>query len=76
MSSYPMYLPGKKPNDKVLIFEDANGDGKADGCKVFADGLHLPIGIELGDGGVYISQMPNLMRLKDTDGDDRADAAS
>ena len=73
MPSYPMYLPGTKPNDKVLIFEDANDDGKADRCTVFADGLHLPIGIELGDGGVYVSQMPNLMFLKDTDGDDRAD---
>ena len=73
MPSYPMYLPGTKPNDKVLILEDANDDGKADRCTVFADGLHLPIGIELGDGGVYLSQMPNLMFLKDTDGDDRAD---
>ncbi len=73
MPSYPMYLPGTKPNDKVLIFEDANGDGKAERCTTFADGLHLPIGIELGDGGVYLSQMPNLMFLKDTDGDDRAD---
>ena len=68
-----MYLPGTKPNDKVLILEDANDDGKADRCTMFADGLHLPIGIELGDGGVYLSQMPNLMFLKDTDGDDRAD---
>ncbi len=73
MPSYPMYLPGTKPNDKVLIFEDANEDGKADRCTTFADGLHLPIGIELGDGGVYLSQMPNLMFLKDTNGDDRAD---
>jgi glucose/arabinose dehydrogenase len=71
--SYPMYLPGKKPNDKVLILEDKNDDGKADRCTVFADGLHLPTGLELGDGGVYLSQMPNLMFLKDTDGDDRAD---
>ncbi|MGO9469814.1 MAG: PVC-type heme-binding CxxCH protein [Isosphaeraceae bacterium] len=76
MSSYPMYLPGTKPNDKVLIFEDANDDGKADRCTVFADGLHLPIGMELGDGGVYVSQMPNLMFLKDSDGDDRADSRS
>ena len=30
MPSYPMYLPGQKPNDKVLIFEDTNDDGKAD----------------------------------------------
>jgi glucose/arabinose dehydrogenase len=73
MPSYPMYLPGTKPNDKILIFEDANEDGKADRCTTFADGLHLPIGIELGDGGVYLSQQPNLMFLKDTNGDDRAD---
>ena len=57
-----------------MILEDTNGDGKADRCKVFADGLHVPTGIELGDGGVYVSQMPNLMFLKDTDGDDRADS--
>jgi glucose/arabinose dehydrogenase len=74
MPSYPMYLPGKKPNDKVLILEDNNSDGKADRCKVFADELHVPTGIELGDGGVYVSQMPNLMYLKDADGDDRADS--
>jgi glucose/arabinose dehydrogenase len=73
MPSYPMYIPGQKPDDKVLIFDDANADGKADSCKVFADGLHLPIGIELGAGGVYVSQQPNLMFLKDNDGDDRAD---
>jgi GDSL-like Lipase/Acylhydrolase family/HEAT repeats len=73
MASYPMYLPGKKPNDKVLILEDTNSDGKADRCKVFADSLHVPTGIELGDGGVYVSQQPNLMFLKDSDGDDRAD---
>jgi glucose/arabinose dehydrogenase/lysophospholipase L1-like esterase len=73
MPSYPMYLPGKKPNDKVLILEDANEDGQADRCTIFAEGLHVPTGIELGDGGVYVSQMPNLMLLKDINGDDRAD---
>jgi glucose/arabinose dehydrogenase len=74
MPSYPMYLPGVPPNDKVLIFDDTSGDGKADQCTVFADGLYLPIGIELGSGGVYVSQMPNLMFLQDSDGDDRADS--
>jgi glucose/arabinose dehydrogenase/lysophospholipase L1-like esterase len=73
MASYPMYLPGKPVNDKVLIFEDTDGDGKADKQTVFADGLHVPTGIELGDGGAYVAQQPNLMFLKDTDGDDRAD---
>jgi glucose/arabinose dehydrogenase len=73
MPSYPMYLPGTKPNDKVLILDDSTGDGVADRCTVFAAGLHVPTGIELGDRGVYLSQMPNLMFLEDKDGDDRAD---
>jgi len=71
--SYPMYFPGQKPNDKILILEDTNGDGKADKQTVFADGLHLPTGIALGDGGCYVSQQPNLVFLKDTDGDGKAD---
>ncbi|HEY2840211.1 MAG TPA: PVC-type heme-binding CxxCH protein, partial [Pirellulales bacterium] len=73
MPSYPMYLPGTPVDDKVLIFEDTNGDGRADRSTVFADKLHVPTGIELGDGGVYLAQQPNLMFLKDTDGDDKAD---
>lgn len=73
MESYPQYLPGKNVDDKILIFEDTNGDGRADKQTVFADGLHLPTGIELGDGGAYVAQQPNLVFLKDTDGDDHAD---
>jgi putative heme-binding domain-containing protein len=70
---YPQYLPGTPVNDKVLIFEDSDKDGKADKQTVFADQMHLPIGIALVDGGAYVSQQPNLMFLKDTDGDDVAD---
>lgn len=73
MPTYPMYLPGAPPQDKILILEDVDGDGSADTCKVFADGLHLPTGIELGDGGAYVAQQPNLVFLKDTTGDDVAD---
>ncbi|VAX41083.1 Putative cytochrome c [hydrothermal vent metagenome] len=73
METYPMYLPGTPVHDKVLILEDTNGDGKADKSTVFADGLHLPTGIELGDGGAYVAQQPNLVFLKDTNGDGKAD---
>ncbi|MDA2926509.1 GDSL-type esterase/lipase family protein [Acidobacteria bacterium AH-259-G07] len=73
MPDYPMFLPPNKPNDKLLILEDVDRDGRADELTVFADGLHVPTGFELGDGGVYVAQQPNLMFLKDVDGDDKAD---
>ncbi|MCW1887225.1 c-type cytochrome [Luteolibacter flavescens] len=74
MPSYPHYRPGDEmPNDKILILEDTDGDNRADKQTVFADGLHLPIGIELAPEGVYVSQEPNLMLLRDINGDDKAD---
>ncbi|REJ66619.1 MAG: hypothetical protein DWQ31_14335 [Planctomycetota bacterium] len=73
MPSYPQYQPPSEVNDKLLIFEDTDGDGRADKRTVFADGLHVPTGFELGHDGVYLAQQPNLMFLKDTDGDDVAD---
>ncbi|MDE0835930.1 MAG: c-type cytochrome [Akkermansiaceae bacterium] len=75
MPTYPHYRPGDpKPNDKILIYEDTDGDGKADKETVFADGLHLPIGFEFAPGGLYVSQEPHLVFLADADGDDKADS--
>lgn len=74
MPSYPHYKPGdSKPNDKIIIFEDTNADGKADKQTVFADGLHLPLGFEIAKEGVYVSQGTNLKILMDTNGDGKAD---
>jgi len=75
MPSYPHYRPGdERPNDKILILEDTDGDGRADTQTTFADGLHLPIGFSIQpDGSVIVSQQPRLIRLTDTDGDDVAD---
>ena len=74
MPSYPHYKPGDpKPNDKILILEDTDNDGKADKQIVFADSLHLPIGMEITPEGVYLSQGTNFIILKDEDGDDYAE---
>lgn len=74
MPSYPHYKPGdKKPDDKIIILEDTDADGKADKQIIFAEGLHLPLGIEIASEGVYVSQGTNLMLFTDTDGDDKAD---
>lgn len=74
MPSYPHYTPGNPPNDKIIVLEDTDRDGKADKHTVFADSLYLPLGFELGDGGVYVTQAPDFVFLKDTDGDGRADS--
>jgi putative heme-binding domain-containing protein len=71
--SYPQYIPGQAPDDQIIILEDTNNDGKADRSTIFADKLYLPIGFELGDGGAYVSAQPNLLFLKDLNGDDVAD---
>ncbi len=73
MQSYPHWKPKTELADKLLIFEDHDKDGRADECKVFADGLHQPTGFELGHGGVYVAMQPDVLYLKDTDGDDKAD---
>jgi mono/diheme cytochrome c family protein/glucose/arabinose dehydrogenase len=74
MPTYPHWRPGDpKPNDKIIILEDTNNDGKADKQTVFADGLELPVGFEIAPEGVYVSQGTNFMLFTDTDGDDKAD---
>jgi glucose/arabinose dehydrogenase/mono/diheme cytochrome c family protein len=74
MPSYPHYKPGdSRPDDKLIILEDTDGDGKADKQTTFADKLHLPIGFEFAPEGVYVTQSPHLKLYTDTDGDDKAD---
>jgi mono/diheme cytochrome c family protein/glucose/arabinose dehydrogenase len=74
MPSYPHYKPGDpRPNDKLIILEDTDKDGKADRQITFADSLHLPVGFEFAPEGVYVSQGTNLILFSDEDGDDRAD---
>jgi putative heme-binding domain-containing protein len=74
MTNYPQWLPGaSRPGDKLLIFEDTNGDGKADICKTFYDQLICPTGFEFHQDGVLVVDQPRIIFLRDTDGDDRAD---
>ncbi|GIX05122.1 MAG: hypothetical protein KatS3mg114_0991 [Planctomycetaceae bacterium] len=71
--TYPHWRPTEPMNDKLLILEDTNGDGRADLCKTFADDLHNPTGFEFWHDGVLVAQGPDLLFLRDVDGDDRYD---
>ncbi len=70
---YPQLRPGETANDKITILEDTDGDGRADRSTVFADGLLIPLGMELGDQGAYVASATELLHFRDRDGDGRAD---
>lgn len=71
--SYPHWTPKQPMADKLLIFEDTNNDGKADVCKTFAGDIHNPTGFEFWNGGVIVAEGPDVIFLKDTNGDDKYD---
>jgi putative membrane-bound dehydrogenase-like protein len=72
--SYPQWQKdGKEGKDRILIFEDRDGDGRFDTCKVFYDKIANISGIQVGFGGVWICATPNLLFIPDRDGEDVPD---
>ena len=50
-------------SDRILIFEDADGNGSFETRKVFIEGLNLVSGLEIGYGGVYVGAAPYLLHI-------------
>jgi putative membrane-bound dehydrogenase-like protein len=71
--SYPNKQPAGQGKDKVVIFEDTDGDGSFETRKVFAEGINLASGIEVGFGGVYVGAAPELLFYPDKNRDDKPD---
>ncbi|MEX2215964.1 MAG: PVC-type heme-binding CxxCH protein [Phycisphaeraceae bacterium] len=69
--SYPEWK--KEGNDRIVILEDTDGDGKFDTKKLFWDKGNFATGIQVGFGGVYVGSPPNLLFIPDKDGDDKPD---
>lgn len=54
---------------RVSVLEDTDGDGRMDKSTVFLDKLNTPRALAFVEGGVLVSEPPNLWYCKDTDGD-------
>ncbi|GEO04213.1 hypothetical protein AAE02nite_18770 [Adhaeribacter aerolatus] len=59
--TYPVRAPEGQGRDRVLIFEDTDGDGTLDKRTVFMEGLNLISAIEVGMGGVWLGSAPHLL---------------
>jgi putative membrane-bound dehydrogenase-like protein len=71
--SYPKWRSDGTGHDRVVILEDADGDGRFDKRTVFLDNGSNLSSIELGFGGVWLCSLPNLIFVPDRDGDDKPD---
>ncbi|MDB6057663.1 MAG: putative rane-bound dehydrogenase [Verrucomicrobiales bacterium] len=69
-NTYPLRAKEGEGKDKILVFEDTDGDGKYDKRTVFMDGLNLVSGIEVGFGGVWIGAAPYFMFIPVTNWDE------
>jgi putative membrane-bound dehydrogenase-like protein len=69
--SYPIRRADKDAKDRIVIFEDTDGDGVFDKRTVFMEGLNLVSGLEVGFGGVWIGAAPYLMFVPVKEGEDK-----
>ncbi len=67
-TNYPN-CPGEK-KDRILILEDADGDGVAEKKTVFFDKMSFASGIAVGHGGVWVGAPPNLLFFPRKDDED------
>ncbi len=72
-TEYPFPAKEGEGHDEVKVLEDRDGNGSFESVRTFADGLNIPIGILPYGDGVICFSIPNLLWLRDTDGDGKCD---
>ena len=73
------YVNMGRETELIRLVEDLDSDGKADSSKVFADGFDglldgIASGVLARGDDVYFTSIPSVWKLKDEDGDGKADS--
>lgn len=63
----------QKGRGRIVVLKDRDQDGRADTSVVFADGLKEATTVLPWKGGLIATAAPDILYLKDTTGDDKAD---
>lgn len=66
--------PGKEPRSRIRLLEDTDGDGRPDRSRIFADRLQQVTSALPWKGGLLVTAAPDIIYLKDSNGDGRADS--
>jgi len=69
----PVEGGGNTTLGRVALLEDVDGDGRFERRTEFATGLGYVNGLALWRGGLFVTAAPDIIYLKDTDGDGIAD---
>ncbi|MBI4605228.1 MAG: neutral/alkaline non-lysosomal ceramidase N-terminal domain-containing protein, partial [Planctomycetes bacterium] len=74
MRDYPLGPgEGKPAEGRVRVLEDRDLDGYYERSSVLAEAVPYANGIACSRGGVFVTAVPDILYLKDSDGDGRAD---
>lgn len=65
--------PNAPTGGTIRRLVDADGDGRFETSGVFADGISFPNGVLPWNGGLLVTAAPEILFVKDTNGDGRAD---
>ncbi len=66
-------IQDRKAIDKISILTDTDKDGVMDKREIFYEGLDLVTGLVFYKDGVIVTQAPDVLWLRDTNGDGKAD---
>jgi putative membrane-bound dehydrogenase-like protein len=79
VAEYPEYNqyagpnPGRAGKGSIRLLEDTRGNGIYDRGTLFAADIPMATALASWDGGLYVGSPPDLLYLKDTNGDGKAD---
>ena len=73
MPDYPYEVKPGEGKGRIRLLEDTNGDGRIDQSKIFAENITEATSILPWKGGLIVTAAPDILYIKDTDGDGMSD---